>query len=377
MRYYIYENERAHLLAPFSSTHASFEVRCGAFRNIDRIAANIEQDDEICLLVREGIRDLVSERFPSYTVNPQELGPGCYIDGATLIESKDDSGSFFIDGSRLRYNDGKFNEPIASKGSMKLKSISYLWEALDHQPAMLSADIDIFDTSQTNKLDGVSLANAGSIYIDRSAVVSKGSVIDATSGPVIIDSDAFLDIGSLVKGPAYIGKGTIINPGTKVRGNFSTGTRCKIGGEVEDSVVHGFSNKQHEGYLGHSYVGEWVNIGAGTSTSDLKNNYSTIRYRVSDLVTEDTGRMFLGSMIGDYTSIGILTKLNSGTNIGPCSNIFGSGFQRKYIEPFSWGDSDRVDFDRLMVTIEKLKSRREQTLSDAEIKLLSDLYGNR
>ena len=371
MRYYLYENELTQQLAPFSLNHASFEMRCGSFRNIDRVAMLIEDESELFLLVREEIQDIVKERFPMYSVNPDRLEPGFYLDGASIVHSKDDLEGLYIEKGLLTYNNGNFSNSIHTNNCTL---ISYLWEVFDYQKSAIKVDIKTFGSHIPKSFDSVIIINDELVHIAPTAHISSGVIIDATDGPVIVDNDARIEIGSLIKGPVYIGKETIINPGAKIRGNVSFGPRCKVGGEVEDSVIHAYSNKQHEGYLGHSYVGSWVNIGAGTSTSDLKNNYSKIRYIFSENLSKNSDRMFLGSMIGDYSTIGILTMLNSGTNIGLCSNVFGGGFQKKYFKPFSWGESDRVDFDKLIKTAKMIKSRRDKVVSDTQIKFLLNLY---
>ena len=381
MKYYIYENTNTKLLEPFSINHASFELRCGAFSNIQRVMMQMEPDSELVLIVRNGIEALIKDRFPGLTVNPNTLSAGYYIDGSALISSKDDIKELYIEKIKenISYSDGKFSSELNNKGaSSNLKYISYLWDIFDFQPSIIDYDLIYFrdkkndNTIYSNK--NISLINKSSIYIADSAQVCSGAIIDASTGPVIIDSCVFVDIGVLIKGPAYIGKGTILNPGLKIRGNFSAGMKSKVGGEVEDSVIQGYSNKQHDGYLGHSYIGEWVNIGAGTSTSDLKNNYSSIRYLYNNDNMIDTNRTFLGSMIGDYSSLGIMSMLNSGTNIGFGSNIFGSGFQDKYVKPFSWGHEDKVGYNRFINSIKKIKLRRDETLSDVEKNFILDIY---
>ena len=172
-----------------------------------------------------------------------------------------------------------------------------------------------------------------------------------------------------------IGKNSIINPGAKLRGDVSIGPHCKIGGEVECSTFHGYSNKQHDGYIGHSYIGEWVNLGANTNSSDLKNNYSNIRFKIGDEQI-DTGKMFLGSMIGDYTKTGISTMLNTGTYIGLGANVFGGGFQDKFIPSFSWGKNDKMELEKFLSTLEIVKDRRGLKVSNNEINLITHLYNS-
>ena len=189
----------------------------------------------------------------------------------------------------------------------------------------------------------------------------------------MIDKNVYIDIGSLIKGPVYIGANSVVNPGSKLRGNVVLGPVCKVGGEIEDSIIQGFSNKQHDGFLGHSYVCEWVNLGANTNNSNLKNNYGKIRFSIpgKEIKTE---KQFIGVMIGDYSKTGISTMFNTGTYVGVGANIFGGGFQDKIIESFKWGKNDVTDLDKFLATCNITKSRRNRTLHQSEKKLLSSIY---
>jgi UDP-N-acetylglucosamine diphosphorylase/glucosamine-1-phosphate N-acetyltransferase len=221
------------------------------------------------------------------------------------------------------------------------------------------------------------MINRDNIHIKSSSRISAGVILDATSGPIIIDEGAFIDIGALIKGPAYIGIESIINPGAKLRGHVSIGPSCKIGGEIEHTTFHGYSNKQHDGYLGHSYVGEWVNLGANTNNSDLKNNYSDIRVDMGNRQV-DTGETFVGCFIGDYTKTGISTMINTGTYIGLGCNVFGSSFQDKHIPNFSWGtDGKKTDLDKFIQTLKIVKERRDQEVTPGELELLNNIYKNK
>ena len=181
--------------------------------------------------------------------------------------------------------------------------------------------------------------------------------------------------GSIIQGPIYIDCDSVINNGAKLKGNILVGPKCKLGGEITDSIFLGYSNKQHDGFLGHSFIGEWVNIGANTNNSNLKNNYGKIRFHFPENI-KNTNRMFLGVMIGDYTRIGISTMINTGSYFGLGSNIFGSGFQDKYIKSFSWGNNDVTEFNKLIETIKIMKSRRSESLKDSEISFLKNLYNS-
>ena len=179
----------------------------------------------------------------------------------------------------------------------------------------------------------------------------------------------------MIKGNTYIGKNSKINPGAKLNGEISIGPYCKIGGEVEATIFHGYSNKQHDGYIGHSYIGEWVNLGANTNNSDLKNNYGKIKFDFG-FKKIDTNEMLIGSMIGDFSKIGISTMLNSGTYIGMGANVFGSNFQDKFIQSFSWGKKEATDFKKFLSTLEVVKERRGKNILEKEKNLLHTLYNN-
>ena len=184
-----------------------------------------------------------------------------------------------------------------------------------------------------------------------------------------------MDVGALIQGPVYIGPSCTINPGAKLRKNVTLGPMCKVGGEVEDVIFQGYVNKQHDGFLGHSYLGEWINLGANTNNSDLKNNYGSIRIQIGEDEIE-TGQHFFGSIIGDYVRTGISTMLNTGTVIGLGANIFGSGFQPKYIPPFQWGFDNKTELDKFFITIETMKIRRGKSVSEPEKLLIEKIYAD-
>jgi UDP-N-acetylglucosamine diphosphorylase/glucosamine-1-phosphate N-acetyltransferase len=166
-----------------------------------------------------------------------------------------------------------------------------------------------------------------------------------------------------------------VKVGAKIYGDTSIGPLCKVGGEIENSIVLGFSNKQHDGFLGHSYLGAWVNLGADTNTSDLKNNYGNVRVQLGGEAI-DTGRMFLGALIGDHAKTGINTMLNTGTIVGVSANVFGAGFPSKSIAPFSWGGAEgyqRFEIDKAIELARTVMARRNVTFTDADETLLRTL----
>ncbi|MCD6501418.1 hypothetical protein J7L01_02350 [bacterium] len=215
------------------------------------------------------------------------------------------------------------------------------------------------------------------VAIDRSAEIFAGAVLDAREGPIIVSRGAVVRPGAVVQGPCYIGPGTEILSGW-IRGACSFGPTCKLGGEVESSIFIGWSNKAHEGFVGHSYVGQWVNLGALTTTSDLKNNYGEVRVDLGGGQI-GTGQIKVGSFIGDHSKTGIGALLNSGTCIGVSVNHYGTGLPPKSIADFSWGTSDgyvEYDVEKAVRTARTVMSRRGMEMLPEEENLLRAIHAD-
>jgi UDP-N-acetylglucosamine diphosphorylase / glucose-1-phosphate thymidylyltransferase / UDP-N-acetylgalactosamine diphosphorylase / glucosamine-1-phosphate N-acetyltransferase / galactosamine-1-phosphate N-acetyltransferase len=391
MNYILFEDQQKNNLAPFTINHASFEVRCGAFTNIERVKGLMNEGDKLYLIVHAEFCLIIRERYPEFIVNPDILPVGLYLNGATLWDSKT------LDKINLGKNysrDGvlismslddeiplsEFPEKLQSSIQVTLdipaRHFNYLWDTISFQHDVLTEDAEAFMSNRGGEIhQSVIYDTVENVFIHDAAKISAGVILDASKGPIIIDENVMIDIGALIQGPVYIGKNSRINPGAKLRGNISIGTTCKVGGEVEDVIIHAYSNKQHDGFLGHSYIGEWVNLGANTNNSDLKNNYSNIRVNLNKDLEINTMKQFLGVLIGDYSKSGISTMFNSGTVVGLGANIFGSDFQPKFIESFSWGGGEeKTELDKFIETSERVKSRRNLELSSIEKKFLKNLY---
>lgn len=191
---------------------------------------------------------------------------------------------------------------------------------------------------------------------------SSNPFLNDDDGPIIIEEGVDIMEGAMVRGPVHICKGSIIKMGAKIYGPTIIGPYCKIAGEVTNTIFLGYSNKAHDGFLGHSIIGEWCNIGAGTSNSNLKNNYETVRmWDYFERKFIDSNEQFLGLYMGDHSKCSINTSFNTGTTIGINCNIFGSGFPRNYIPSFSWGGSAgyrNYDIEKAFKTAKIVMKRR-------------------
>lgn len=228
-------------------------------------------------------------------------------------------------------------------------------------------------------------ACAGEIVADAAAVaqpihptarIDKGAVLDDSEGPILVGENARVRANAVVEGPAAIGAGSEVGAGAWIRPGSAIGPVCKVGGEVSCSIFQGYSNKAHHGFLGHTFVGEWVNLGAGTTTSNLKNDYGSVKSPVRGRRV-DSGRTFFGAAIGDHVKTGIGTTLVTGTIVGPCSNLFGAGFPPQWIPAFSWGGADGLVEHRLEKAIEtarRMMRRRGRDLSAEEERAIRELF---
>ncbi|HMI30566.1 MAG TPA: putative sugar nucleotidyl transferase [Candidatus Limnocylindrales bacterium] len=218
---------------------------------------------------------------------------------------------------------------------------------------------------------GVHLIKPEAIHVARGSRVMAGAVLNAEGGPIVIRENATVEPLAYVEGPAAVGEGAIIRAGARIRGGTSIGPVCRVGGEVAETVFQGYSNKQHDGFLGHSFVGEWVNLGANTNTSDLKNTYTPVRtFRSTreflEKKGEDTGQLMLGLQIGDFTKTGISTSFTTGASVGIGCNLYGTESMPAYVPSFVWGSPGSFQehrIDPMVAAASRAMERREVALA--------------
>ena len=261
------------------------------------------------------------------------------------------------------------------------KVLATPWELVQRNAGQLCADLSHpFRDCEGNLRPGfqappgVEILGDHLVTAEAGVVVDPGAILDARWGPIFLARDVQVRPFTHLKGPAFVGTGSTLLGG--VLDSFSCGPVCHLKGEVSKSVLLGFSNKAHEGYLGHSLVGRWVNLGAMTTNSDLKNNYGSIRVRTPDQDV-DTGLLKLGVFLGDHVKTGIGTTLPAGTIVGVGSNLFGMKPPPKLVPPFSWGAGEELVPYRLepfLKTAERVMARRGVEMGSKERKFLSSLW---
>ncbi len=214
--------------------------------------------------------------------------------------------------------------------------------------------------------------NWRNVHIAPNAMRRQGAVFNAEDGAIHIAAGATVEENAVIRGPVFVGQNSVIKTGARIEGS-AIGPGCKVGGEVHGSIIHSYSNKAHDGYLGNSYIGRWCNLGADTNTSNLKNDYGEVS--IYDAVAEEfmpSGRQFAGLFMGDHSKCSINSMFNTGTVVGVFCNLFGSGFQARHIPSFSWGSPDvTYQLDKALSVAETVMARRGVSLTEADRNLLA------
>ena len=211
--------------------------------------------------------------------------------------------------------------------------------------------------------------NSENIFVEEGADI-KACVLNAEKGFIYIGKNAQVQELSVIQGNFALCEGSVVNMGSKMKGDTTIGPYSKVGGEISNSVIWGYSNKGHEGFLGNSVLGQWCNLGADTNTSNLKNNYSMVKiWNYEQKTYIDTQKTFCGLTMGDHSKAGINTMFNTGTVVGVSANVFGGGFPAKFIPSFAWSEGANFTtfaFEKALEVAQKVMQRRNIVLSDAE-----------
>ena len=344
MNYILFDGPYRDNLLPFTYTKPVADLRIGIL--------TIREKWELFLKTTTTTftEDYLSEKYPMVELENNVMINASVIPSKDLVEQI----------KSLKHNQAIFynEELIAFFSLSNVETIDFeLFDKinLNEEPILIKNTWDIFSnngialqrdyekiTEGRKSLpipDSVNVVNPEQIFIEEGAVLNFVT-INASKGPVYIGKNSEIMEGSIIRGPLALCEGAVLKLGTKIYGPTTVGPYSKVGGEVNNSVISGYSNKGHDGFLGNSVIGEWCNLGADTNTSNLKNNYAEVRlwdYESGRFAS--TGLQFCGLMMGDHSKCAINTMFNTGTVVGVCANIFGSGFPRNFVPSFSWGGS--------------------------------------
>ena len=346
---------------------SSFDRKEDDYKDLDR-SVNIDEavNESICFMIHGNILPT-----PLLIKTIKKLKNG------EFISVNDNAGIVF----RFSKNEIKEKHKIKVTRAVTVKNnihaITFPWDIFQLNDWAIRQDFELLTKKRKSQRIAKSnkVIKASQVFIEKGAKVEH-SVLNASTGPIYIGKNAEVMEGAIMRGPFALCEGACLKMGAKVYGATTIGPYSIAGGEIKNSVLFGFSNKAHDGYLGDSVIGEWCNIGAGTTNSNLKNNANHIK--VWTPKGEMNAGMKCGLMMGDYSRTAVNTSINTGTVIGVCCNVFGGGLTPKYIPSFSWGSEGvkRYEFEKAIPDIENWKKFKGRTLSENEKSILKYIFDN-
>ncbi len=395
----IYEGDGLDRLSPLCDLRPAFDLRCGRFTLLEKLQF-IYPRERFAFWVRDELQELTAEVHPRCGVNEGVDSDCLFLSAQAILDEAlpvtGDEALFIHEGRvvgfRLKAAAAQRLGSVRSlsfdlpEHEVKARVVEWPWELVEHNAGELLREVEV----RGQKLEARSqkygrgeepgriergaavVGDRKKLHMEAGSRVWPGTVVSTETGPVFLDKDAVVRPGSFIEGPCYVGPGSVID-GAKVRPGCSFGPQCRIGGEVEASLFQGYTNKHHEGFIGHAFVGEWVNLGALSTNSDLKNAYQPVQVSWQGK-TIDTGRLKVGCFIGDHAKTAIGSLINTGTRIGTFANWFEPGLSPKEIPAFAWGSKTRWPFGHVLSSAHKVMSRRGVTLSPAYERVLRALY---
>jgi len=396
MQVVIFDDDKRINFFPLTSNRSTGDLRCGVLKLRQRLEAEFSAEDTVCLLIDPSLLPLYKERHNDWQFDASDEEPKLFINSRIVVNdeavksirsmkpnsaiiSNESIIAAYIPVSTAMFSENYLSGNVSDKLTV-IESDINLYECLSDlihdNERLLRWDFDRYFYDKDNSFEtepGVTVLHPYNVWIAENVFLAPGVVLDASEGPIIIDDSVRVMANSVLCGPLYIGKKSIVKIGAKIYGNTSIGPVCKIGGEIEGCIIQAYSNKQHDGFLGHAYIGEWVNLGADTNNSDLKNNYKSVTYySYATKAKRDSGTQFLGCVIGDHSKTGINCSINTGTVIGIGCNVYGSNLISDFIPDYSWGEASALipyRFDAFCTTAQTVKARRKLILTNTEIEL--------
>jgi len=384
----LFDDESREQMLPLSYTRPVAEIRTGIFTIRERWEKLLKGNASYIT------SEYLNGRFPMHLEDDNFVINGAIMPNdrmVRLIEQLEPNEALMEEGNLIaaRLNRQQFELLLRDESIEEITGIelgdtpfihlSYPWDLFLYLRATIEYDYHLITSGRTSQsMPSNNQVVAGdNIFLEEGAQVSC-AILNAQSGPIYIGKNAHVMEGAVIRGPVTIGEGSQIKMGAKIYGPTAIGPDCKVGGEVKEVVFLGHSNKAHDGYLGNSIIGEWCNLGAGCTVSNLKNNYSNVRmWDYSTRSMKDSGLQHLGMVMGDHSKAGIQTMFNTGTIVGVASNIFGEGFPPKFIPSFSWGGASGISTHRLdeaMLTAKRVMARRDIAFNGEDESILKKVF---
>lgn len=364
---------RSHLL-PLTYTRPVAELRCGIITIAEKYTKRGHE-------IGYGTEAYLNVKYPSIEAEVLVSGSVCPTDAFLEAVAGLSSGQALIQGDELLAFKGEKwedepSEIIPFSGALNL--ITRPWDIWSKNASELNLDFDLLTKDRFSApIDATNTVIGDKVFLEEGAKATA-SIFNATSGPIYLAKNAEIMEGCIVRGGLALGESSALKMGAKIYGATTLGPHCKVGGEVNNSVIIGYSNKGHDGFLGNSALGEWCNLGADTNNSNLKNNYDEVKaWSYVDGRFAKTGQQFCGLIMGDHSKSGINTMFNTGTVVGVSANVYGAGFPRNFIASFTWGGPQgtmEYRIDKALDTADRMMKRRGLEVDEVEKAILEQVY---
>ncbi len=382
MNYILFDGDVRNALLPFTYTKPVADIRIGI------LTIREKWEKYLGLTTTTITEEYLEEKYPMVEMEANILINASFCPTPSLVEkvknlSKneaifkgEDVLAFFTSDSQEEVN---FDDYTQIEFDEEVLQIKNTWDIFSLNHKAIQEDFDLITEGRTSQPipEGTRYLGKETIFIEEGAKITF-AILNASSGPIYIGKDAEIMEGSAVRGPFAMGESSVLKLNTKIYGATTLGPYCKVGGEVNNSVLMAYSNKGHDGFLGNSVIGEWCNLGADTNNSNLKNNYATVKlwhYETGRFA--NTGLQFCGLIMGDHSKCGINTMFNTGTVIGVSANVFGSGFPRNFVPSFSWGGASgftEYKTNKVFEVAEVVLKRRNLVFDEKDQKILTHIF---
>ena len=343
MKIYLDDTHVKENLIPFSLTRHVADIKIGIFS------------------IREKWEKLLQGKA-SLSYSPEN----CFVINAALIPTIDNFQTI-ID---------KSIHGITIEEDDLIKALKFPWHIFQLNDWALRMDFKLITKeNQSQKIpETVQVVNANDVFISEDTQMAH-CILNASTGPIYIAKGAQIMEGAMIRGPFSLGENAVVKMGAKIYGATSVGKQSVVGGEIKNTVIFDYSNKAHDGYLGDSVIGSWCNLGAGTTNSNVKNNFSPVKMQFSPQLKNIEAGNKAGLIMGDYSKSAINTSFNTGTVVGVSCNIFGNEMPPKFLPHFTWGN-ETYNFEKAILDIQKWKQAKQQDITQQEIDILKNIHQN-
>ena len=382
MNYILFDSDVRDTLLPFTYTKPVADIRIGI------LTIREKWEKRLGLTTTTITADYLEEKYPMVEMEENILINASFCPIESLVEkvknlSKneaifkgEDVLAFHTTQSQEEVDFDTYTQIEFDEELIQIKNTS---DIFTHNGKAIQQDFDLITEERTSETipAGIQVINPGNVFIEEGAQILF-STLNASEGPIYIGKDALIMENSSIRGPFAMCENAVVKMGTKIYKDTTIGPFSKVGGEISNAVIFGYSSKGHDGYLGNSVIGEWCNLGAGTNNSNLKNNYSEVK--LWNYETErfaKTGLQFCGLMMGDHSKCAINTMFNTGTVVGVSANLFGSGFPRNFTPSFSWGGAagyETFQMNKVSEVVTAVMKRKTLVFDTVDQKILDHVF---